>query len=606
MKVKLISFLTFCLLGLSSISEAQDISSGYQTLIKTKETVAIDYTFSTYTNQNIFFNQYSIFLGTDTKRTDTIFIVSLNFNKNNNSIEIRQENKQTSQTNSKTIKFEVLSYLVQKSEVKPIYCYKDNTFNDTLLNMNKDNNSTILFTVADTINPIVFLHQILSFDGEYRFDLDKFRKSYLTPHLIHAKSYLAWQSAKAYKNLQDSLSNLKTKAQISEIRERIAQEMLQIDKDKDVLETQLSDRWRNLKLMDTPANPEAQKLFTEKMDKIFEDYFYQTDTLNYEIQGMYKVRSRKDKSKEIVKKITQSSSNYYEFWFKRQLEQIDSTAIKYLDLENEKFVLYSEDTLLVITNKHLDRSKALKIQMDDLNISFDSVFKEKFLSISKDFNNYPKIEEISTVYEYPFKYISISEWEKWVLNKNILSDPLDSVVVDAYNIKAFNIKYPKAKNGKYNVRLNSKIINDYKIGPELDLVDRKYKFVTHLGFSLGTFVTSNKHVEGDETYDGKLTYWNLFLIYHHIGVFGGFNQNGVVHNANLTNYREVGIYLAPGNVFYFKIGLAKDTRTSSTSSAVMPILGASFIFPVFQIEGGYNFALKLPYAMVGFNIPLNR
>ena len=119
-------------------------------------------------------------------------------------------------------------------------------------------------------------------------------------------------------------------------------------------------------------------------------------------------------------------------------------------------------------------------------------------------------------------------------------------------------------------------------------------------------------MEGDPTFDRKLTYWNVFLIYHHIGVFGGFspNSSSVADSTALFNYREGGIYIAPGNYFYFKLGLAKDTRLKSNDAGnkitVMPLVGASLIFPVFHMEGGYNVALNLPYVMAGFNIPLNR
>ena len=106
-------------------------------------------------------------------------MVYLNFNKDNNTIEIRQTDKLTGKSKSETIKFNVLSYLTKPSVAKAIYCVKDYLFNDTLLSMTKDNNATILFTIADTTNPQIFLHQLVSIDGNYKFDLDKFRKSYL-------------------------------------------------------------------------------------------------------------------------------------------------------------------------------------------------------------------------------------------------------------------------------------------------------------------------------------------------------------------------------------------------------------------------------------------
>ena len=611
MKIHFFNALVSGFLSLSISAQSQEISPGSRTNLQSKEVVTAFYTYTAFTKQNISYNQYSIFTGPDLKKADTAYVIYLNFNTEKKTIEIQQKDKQSGLSKSETLKFNALSYLIKPSAAKPIYCVKDNLFNDTLLSVSKDNNASILFTIADTTNPQIFLHQLVTLDGSYRYDLDKFRKSYLTPHISHARDYWLWYSAGMLKRQQDSLLFEKTKSEKMALFAMIEAENKKMDSDKDTLVARLDERWRELKMMDVNANPKSQKLFTEKMNKIFSDYFTETDSFNLQIQVQYKIRSRIDHSIEIVKKISPCLNNYFQFWFENELVRIDTAAIKHLSLENEKYALLSEDSLNAIQLKHDIRSGNLKPMLSEQKLSYDSVFSAKNTALSNELKLYPAKVEISTVYEYTFNYKSESERQKWVLNNKKLKDQLDSIVTNAKNLAFFSNKYPKAKNGRYNVRLNSSLINNYRIGPELDYVKRKYKFASHAGVSYGTFITNEKHEQGDPTFDQKLTYWNMFLIYHRIGIFGGFSPKGpaVTDSVALVNYQEGGIYLAPGNYFYFKLGVAKDTRLNAKAEgekpSFMPLFGASLIFPVFHIEGGFNMALNLPYVMAGLNIPLN-
>jgi hypothetical protein len=611
MKIKLYYALVSGFLSLSISVQSQEISTGRRTNLQSKEAVSAFYTNTVFTKHNIYYNQYSIFTGPDLKKADTAYVIYLNFNKDKNTIEILQRDKLSGLSKSETLKFNVLSYLTTPSTAKPIYCVKDNLFNDTLLSVSKDNNASILFTIADTTNPQIFLHQLVTLDGGYKYDLDKFRKSYLTPHISHASDYWLWYSADMLKRQQDSLLYEKTKSERMALFALIETENRNIDSDKDTLVTRLDEKWRELKMMDVPANPKSQKLFTEKMNSIFEDYLSKTDSFNLQIQVQYKIRSRIDHSIEIIKKISPGSNNYFQFLFERELERIDTAAIQHLSLENEKYVLFSEDSVNAIQLKHDIRSEKLRTMLSEHKFSFDSIFSAKNIAVNNVLKLYPAKVEMPTVYEYTLNYKSESERQKWVLNNKKLNDQLDSIVTNTKNLAFFSNKYPKAKNGKYNVRVNSTFLNQTRIGPELDYVKRKYKYASHAGVSYGTFISNEKHVEGDPTYDQKLTYWNVFLIYHRIGIFGGFSPNSqvVTDSVALVNYREGGIYVAPGNYLYFKLGVAKDTRLISTTegekSSVMPLVGASLIFPVFHIEGGFNLALNLPYVMAGFNIPLN-
>jgi hypothetical protein len=175
------------------------------------------------------------------------------------------------------------------------------------------------------------------------------------------------------------------------------------------------------------------------------------------------------------------------------------------------------------------------------------------------------------------------------------------------------------------VRLNTTILNNRTYGPDLDSVNLKYKYWTRIGLSVGTFISNDgKFTTGIDASTGEIFFWNLSLIYHHIGVFGGshssYGKSALPQSdadsiiTYLKNYTEAGLYVAPGKFFYFKLGLAKYTTNNKNNagnaineskSIMMPIVGGSLMFPVFQLEGGYNFALKYPYVMAGFNIPIN-
>jgi hypothetical protein len=612
----------------SNRSNAQDIYTGTRKNLQTNVAEAVYYTYSFSSKQNIYFNQFSIFRKLKASKIDTIYSVDFNFDRTNNSIKISQFDGITNEFNSKTINFQPLSSFIKKSNVKPIYCVKNYIFNDTTLSLSKDNNASLLFTIVDTINPSIRLNQLISIDGNYKFDLDKLRKSDLTVHMSHSRDYWEW-----YRHAKDSIfiiqENAKNdairkrdsinKAKIFGLQEKIYLEILKINSDKDSLIRILNQKQQSIKIIDTTANEESQGLFTHQMDKFFSEYLSETQCSNIELTGSYKFYVNPNQSISIIK---QPSDFLTSWWCTQQFAKID-TLIKHIPLENEVVPICTDDPYNIISKNHLLRCQQLQQAIVELHYKSDSIFKPALTKVQLEVKDLcDKKIPMTTTYTYPFKYVSTSEWEKWSLRNKKIHKSGKELIPENKNIDQFHSQYPKAKQGKYEVRLNTTILNNITYGPDLDSANMKYKYWTRLGLSVGTFAPKGKFMVGNDTTAGEIFYWNLSLIYHHIGVFGGtkttFGTNAFPSDTNaikyLNNYFEGGVYVAPGKYFYFKLGLAKyntinknkyDNAINESESVIMPIVGGSLMFPVFQIEGGYNFALKCPYLMAGFNIPLN-
>lgn len=627
MKIKLFCLILISVLGFHLTSYAQEIRSGTRSNRQTNVKEAISYVVITSSNNNVFFNHYSIFRKVKTAKADTLLTVDLNFDKTNNSIKINHFDWVTNQYNSETILFQPLSAQIRKSTVMPIYCVKNYKFNDTLLSMTKDDNASILFTIADTISPSIFLHQFTTIDGNYRFDLDKFRKSYLNPHLSHSKNYWEWYNSVLLTSNREIAKKQKSldsayRAKYAALQIDINQELLKIKDDKDSLLSTLSEKQQSFKLQDTIASEKAQELFTHRMDKLFSEYLSETHCINAEIAGTYKFYVNPNQSINIIKQPPVFLTNW---WCAQQFDRID-TLVKHIQLENTVISVCDDDPYLVIYKNHLNRSNNLMRDITNMKFKADSVFKPTLNSAQselKDFCN--KKVSLTTAYTYPFKYTSKSEWKKWMVRNKKFIDSEKNLIDNQKNIDQFTKLYPKVKNGKYNVRMNTTLVNDKTYGPDIDSVSLKYKFRTRVGFSIGTFAPEGQITAGGDTTSGEIFIWNVSFIYHHIGLFAGSTssygksampQSKDNHTAvtYLKNYSEGGILISPGKFLYFKLGVAKystinknesGTLINESKSIINPLAGISLMFPVFQLEGGYNFALKYPYVMAGFNIPIN-
>ncbi|MDO9254559.1 MAG: hypothetical protein Q7U54_03530 [Bacteroidales bacterium] len=627
MKIKLLCLIIISVVFLSNkgISQVQVSYTGSRKNLQTNVVEAVRFTYSNYSKQNIYYTHYSIFRKVKASKSDTIYSIDFDFDKSNNSIKISQFDWKANQYYSKTVDFKPLSALSRKSNFEPKYCVKNYILNDTLISMTNDENASIFFTIDDTTNAKISLHQLVTYDGNYRFDLDKFRKSSLTAHLSHARDYWDWlkegqtQADHNIKRVRDSILI----AQRAALQVKINDEILNINSDKNYELDKLTKKLDDVKkLPDTIANAKAQELFTRRMDKIFSEYLSGTQCSKTEITGSYKFYVYPNQTVSIVKQ----PPMFLMDWRVAQQFSIIDTLIKKIPLEKTEVSICSEDPYNIIFQKHLSRSESLKPEIIIMDFKFDSVFKTTLDSAQIRIKSICNTKfPVTTTYTYPFTYLTKSEWGIWTLSNKKIKKYKDSLIDNKKNIDQFYSERPNAKNGRYNVRLNTTILNNRTYGPDLDSVNLKYKYWTRIGFMVGTFISNDgKFTTGADATTGEIYYWNLSLIYHHIGVFGGMHSNYGKSSlpqsdadstiSYLKNYTEAGLYVAPGKFFYFKLGIAKYTTINKNSagnaineskSIIMPIVGGSFMFPVFQLEGGYNFALKYPYVMAGFNIPIN-
>jgi hypothetical protein len=590
-------FAVFCL---SQRTIAQETYDGTRKNLQTNGVDAISYTNTTFSKQNVFYNRFSIFLKSKSSKADTIYVVDIIFDKSNSFIDIVQLDKLSNQNLTKTIGFHPNCNQQKTSTAKPTYCVKNYIFNDTLLSVTKDNNADILFTIADTINPAILLHQIVSIDGKKRFDLDKFRKTYLTPHLSHARDYWECKNKAIPPTGSDTTLLHRRRILIAEINK----EIVRINADKDSLIPVLNNKHMVLRLADTTANASLQQVFTRKMDDVFTEYFSKPINISAGLTGSYKIHVNTDGSKRIVETFTPDK---IPTCYVPQFNAIRGVIDK-LSLTNEEVSSCDNNTINIIDRNHSVRFDRFKSEAADLKISLDSTFKHILDPIDVELKKIcnEKIK-MATTYNYSYQVISEVEWQKWTLKDNKIVDSRDSVIRNPDNIRLFYGKDIKRKRGRYDVSLNTTKFNDHIFGPVLDFVQLDYKFRTYIGFNVGAFIGSKDILNNGITEDDlSQRLWNVFLIYHHFGIFGGSSYNQYSSSANqFGNYGEGGIYVAPGKCFYFKLGLAQY-KVPNEDNITKPILGGSLIFPVFHIEGGYNFAWELPYIMAGFNIPINR
>jgi len=602
MKIKLFCISLFAVSCFSEIIIAQEIYDGTRKNLQTNTIDAIFYTNTTFSKQNIFYNRFSIFMKSKSSKADTIYVVDVNFDRSDNSIAIVQFDKQANLYLSKIIEFHPLSNQQKPSTAKPTYCVKNYIFNDTLLSVTKDNNADILFTIADTINPVILLHQIVSIDGKKKFDLDKFRKTYLTAHLSHARDYWKWKKIPIIKPELPIDPTLEPRRVA--LRAEINKETARINIEKDSLILTLKNKLLILKLADTTANSSLHQVFVRKMDDVFTEYFNKPIGSNAGFTGSYKIHVNTDGSKRIVETFTPDK---IPDCFLPQFNAIRD-IIEHLPLANEEVQVCNVDPINVITRNHSTRFERFKNESADLKISLDSTFKPILNSVDLELKKIcaEKIK-MATTYNYSYQVVSRTEEQKWILRGNKITDSRDSVIRNKDNILLFYGNDIKRKRGRYEVTLNTTKFNNRIFGPVLDSVKLVYKFKTYIGFNVGAFIGGEDILNtGINKDDLSQRLWNVFLIYHHFGIFGGssYNQNGSSAN-QFENYGEGGIYVAPGKCFYFKLGFAQYKGLNAVA-ITKPILGGSLIFPVFHIEGGYNFALEQPYIMAGFNIPFNR
>jgi hypothetical protein len=585
----------FILLSISStilIINGQDIKKGSCFNKNSNVTDSIYYLMSNNSSQNIFKSKYVIFANKN--YLDTLYIIDFDLDLNTNSLKISKSEKPFFSNFDSVIEFIPLLVPIKHSNY---YCVKNYRYFDTTINLS-NNNSNIFFTIADTIEPKIFLHQIETVKGIYSYSLVKFRKSYLNPHLEHSREYWNWY-------ITDSLRHLNDEIKILELQSAISKEKRKIREEQDSIVLLLDEEKSLLIYKDTVAGKKLQDNFVKKMDRIFTDYLEKPQPFNYAVKGSYKLFTDGRRPKKDLQKLCPDYS--LTSWFNQKIFEID-TAIKNISLISEKVNLSINNPYLLIKNNSTDRYLRQKNGLiDPDSIYMFEINQFLFDTIKPALEEYNNMFPLTTIYNYNFTYNSLSKYEKWILKDSILTTGSDTISNNIH-YSFFYSSYPKAKDGRYKVRVNSSVLNQYSFGPEIDSVNRRYKFMIHCGINVGTFYGKFESAEGGGIFDNRVYYWNLFFIYHHLGLFGGFAPDqGFLAEINLKNYLEYGFYISPGNTFYFKCGLAKNTTgTKVEKNIYSAIVGASLIFPVFQIEGGYNFLFQYPYIMAGFNIPVNK
>jgi len=558
---------------------------------KTKITDVVFYSFSNALSKNKYVNTYVV--TKDYKFEDTLYVIKLILNKLFNNIEIIQENKHTEQLVFRKIKFE---------NATPTCCVKNYRFNDTTINLSEqEKNDTILFTIADTTGKM-FLHQFFSQDDNSFIKLVKFRNSYLEPHLEKAKLY--WK-------VQDSIQNSIKKEQ-ERIEKRNKEYLREIIKEKEAIRNDLTnvkkeinDKKSSLQKSTVNADGPLQKIYKHKMDSVFVKNFNIYCPFTFEINGTYNISVQLNHKILIISDpfpVTAINRPYFT-WLKTQMGSINNDLNELL-LENKKVPVLNLDSLLLNIEKN--HKKRCDIYVVDLDAN-SKEFKNILDSVKTELYNFDDLVEVPINYIYDYTFNSKCYNENWICkNDSFYNINKASLYLSESNFIKLQVhkKYEKVKNGKYNVGLNKVEFNGINYDPTVNSLHRYYKFMTNIGISNGVFLGNNANIPSDVI---NSSYWEFFYIRHHFGFFCGLNFN---------DYLEGGMYIAPGNYFFFKIGVSGYNESNNnqigsiqvnaqSSQQLGLIIGGSFIFPVIHFEGGFNTAVGLPYIMGGLNIPLN-
>ena len=244
-----------------------------------------------------------------------------------------------------------------------------------------------------------------------------------------------------------------------------------------------------------------------------------------------------------------------------------------------------------------------------------------------------------TQYQIPIRYSFSARTQKWVYYNgvaNIRENGNNVRVTNSNVLREFRMNLPKPKrpNAKYNVRSCYYQIFDDSLRMSVLNVQKKYRYYMHFGANMNFVFPS---YTGGST---ELVPTEGFLIFHRIGFFGGYGVRltqrasnettfpggfpSLYDDANAqllgpdTRYFHGGLYIGTFQFTYLKLGysqlnyqyiytdrngFAEDEETGKIRGF---LAGLSLIFPVIQLEGGYNLTLQSPYVGGGINIPLNK
>jgi hypothetical protein len=531
-----------------------------------------------------FYNRYVIFSTKVSK--DTLYIIDLNFDKSTDSIEIKQVDKKRDTSASIRIKSQILPANLDTSKANLIYCVKNYTFFDTTLIQNETNLKMLFTIVANSNMFVMFLHQFRSVNGDFFYTLDKFRSSYKIQSDKHTAAYWAWYKKDS---LEKQAQKRKTSKEVDAERKNIRSEL-------DPMVLQL--RMDTMKILSSQmeASTLLRNSFYKSVEKILIANLHETRPYNYTITGKYLLLAAVNKPNLLTEKPNFISDTSQNRFLSDKINTI-SSAITSLKLEHIKIQRKGHvDSLFAqLLLHHLSRCETNQLDPRFFDSYIDSISTIILAPFKKEL-------ETDTWYEYKINYSSETEWKIWSFRGDSLFCLDDrSTIVNESNIKSFHSKVPNAKFGKYNIRLNSAKLNDTLFGPDVFTAYRKYKYVTHFGISIGTLLNTGNSETSKETSQGKYVFFNLLFIRHHLGAFAGFSSaKGFSVGGTSKTYLEAGMYLAPWNYLYLKVGATLFNEQWNG------LAGISLIVPCFQLEAGYNMGMHLPYITLGFNIPLNK
>jgi hypothetical protein len=488
------------------------------------------------------------------------------------------------------------------SNTNPTCCIKNYKFNDASITLNEDDNDDILFTIINSPIGYISLHQLKLNEGIH-YSLDHLLKTDLSEHL---------KKALEYTKVLDSIE----KAQENKVRlekatsKSIKKEKECIRNDLDTIKKELNEKKSSLKKSTVIADGVLLKTYKHKMDSVFYMNFNVYCPFAFEIDGTYKISVQLD-HKILINSapIPVSVMNKpYSSWFKTQIGSINNDLVNVL-LENKIVQVLNIDSLISdIVYNHKKRCENYVVDIDANSKEFVNILD----SVKNELHNFYDFVEVPTTYTYDYSFKSNRYNEKWICkNDNFTNKDIAPLYSSDPNFIKNQIhkKYATVKNGKYDVKLNQVEFNGTKYDPTIDSLHRYYKFTSYFGISTGFFLWNYNCALQNSTLQNNLMYWNLFYIRHHLGFFGGYIANDII------NYSEWGLYVAPGNYFYFKVGFSYLDATSNSTllycnigqhQSLGAVIGGSLIFPVVHFEAGYNSATGCSYIMCGLNIPFNQ
>lgn len=367
------------------------------------------------------------------------------------------------------------------------------------------------------------------------------------------------------------------------------------------------------------ASPELDKLFKNELYKVISEKLVKLKGRESNINSNWKIfvdstGKMVDYKEEIVSyKLVE---NYNSLRETVVLPYLKSNAFRTNVISYSYSNAYQD-----LYNKYKD--KINKTQCPDKFDDMLSFIKNRF----KPYENMQLSK--ATLYNVPIKFKVVNENYVWTSYKNKISvsNKLNKdLLSDSLTIKDFYSKTKGKTNGKFSVTASYITYPNDSTAMVISQVDRKYRFFTHIGGTASTLIPISDKVAKSEYLE--LYTYNAFLIYHRIGIFGGsvYRSEKALNGKNLNGkyfddiklYLEGGMYLGIAQYFYLKAGYTylNASFVQYQNSVVETnfgkkvshgfLTGLSFIFPYMQVEVGYNYGFRSPYAGLGTNIPINR